>query len=126
MAYDRELAERLRGMLDGQAQVREVSMFGGLSFMVNEQLAVAADTGGDLMVRVDPHRVDELLGVAGAHWAEMRGRRMSKGWLVVSRSEVDTEESLRFWVGATLEHAALKTDQGSAPVRLASGGPEGQ
>ncbi|BCJ75171.1 hypothetical protein CS0771_47150 [Catellatospora sp. IY07-71] len=106
MAYDRQLAERLREALDGQTHVREVSMFGGLSFMVNERLTVGANTNGDLLVRVDPSRVDALLGVNGAEWAEMSGRRMSKGWLVVSRSDVEPKAALRFWVDLALEHNA--------------------
>jgi hypothetical protein len=47
-------AERIRGMLAAQPSTREVSMFGGLSFMVNDKMIVNVRRGGDLLGRVDP------------------------------------------------------------------------
>jgi hypothetical protein len=79
-------------------------MFGGLSFMVNDKLAVGADTHGELMIRCDPERVDDLLGVAAAHWAEMNGRKMSKGWMVVGAERIDSAEEFEFWIGLALEY----------------------
>jgi len=105
MAYDRDLANRIRAALVDRS-VREVSMFGGLSFMVNEKLAVGANTQGNLLVRVDPDRVDDLVAGTAAEFAEMNGRRMSKGWLVIDSDEVTDDEDLRFWIGVALEHNA--------------------
>ena len=69
MAYDRELADRIREALAGVTQVREVRMFGGLSFMVNGKIAVTANAGGQLMVRCDPDRIEALLEREGATFA---------------------------------------------------------
>ena len=79
-------------------------MFGGLSFMVNGKIAVVANHAGDLMIRCDPDRVDDLLADNAASWAEMKGRRMNKGWVVVGADRVVGAEDLHFWVGLALEH----------------------
>lgn len=50
------LADRVRDALAGKPPVREVKMFGGLSFMVDERLAVSVGSKGDLLVRADPGR----------------------------------------------------------------------
>jgi hypothetical protein len=103
MAYDRELADRIRMALAHQSAVREVNMFGGLSFMVNEKMTVNANTSGDLMLRCDPKRVEELIGGTAAQSAEMRGKPMSKGWLVVAAENVASDEDLDFWIDVALE-----------------------
>ena len=102
MSYDEQLADRIRLALAGQTAVREVAMFGGLSFMVDDKLTVAADSHGRLMVKVDPDRVDELLERPGASWPEMRGKAMSKGWLVVDDSGTGSDEDLSWWVREAL------------------------
>jgi TfoX/Sxy family transcriptional regulator of competence genes len=111
MAYDRELADRVRAALTGHA-VREVSMFGGLSFMVDEKLAVTANSRGDLMVRCDPARAGELLERDGAQWPEMRGRRMSRGWIVVEASHLKSDEVLQSWIDEALAYNAEVTGTG--------------
>lgn len=104
MAYDMELADRIRSALAAQLSVREVTMFGGLSFMVNEAMVVSVGSTGDLLVRVDPERDEEYLQVNGAHSAEMGpGRTMGKGWLAVDADAVAADEDLAFWLDATLE-----------------------
>lgn len=103
MAYSKELADRIRAALSDEPVVREVAMFGGLSFLVNGKLALTANNRGDMMLRCDPARVDELTG-RGATVAEMRGRQMSMGWLVISAEDLRTDEDWAFWLGAALEH----------------------
>lgn len=78
--------------------MREVKMFGGLSFMVDEHLAVSANAEGHLMVRCDPDRVDDLLTREGATWPEMRGKPMSRGWVVVQRDAVESDKDLESWI----------------------------
>lgn len=96
------LAERVRGLLRDR-EVREVPMFGGLSFMVAGQIAVAARAGGELLVHVEPDRREELFGVDGAHPAVMgAGRVMRRGWLAVPPDGVASDERLSFWVGVGL------------------------
>ncbi len=80
-------------------------MFGGLSFMVDDSMVVAAGRGGGLLVRVDPARSDELLTVSGATAAVMGSDRpMGPGWITVSRDGLTTDEQLAFWIQVGLSH----------------------
>jgi TfoX/Sxy family transcriptional regulator of competence genes len=98
------LAERVRAALPHGRPVREVSMFGGLSFMVDGSMVVAAGRDGDLLVRIDPARRDELLAVAGAEPAVMGADRpMGPGWIRVSADGLTTAEQLAFWTRVGLE-----------------------
>jgi hypothetical protein len=105
VAYNEDLADRIREFLSGQSAVREQRMFGGLSFLVNGKLALSANRGGDLMLRVDPAAVDKLLE-RGARIAEMgpKRRRMSDGWLVVPLGSIATDADLEFWLAAALDY----------------------
>src|SRR5262245_48399115 len=109
MPYDRDLADRIREALQGRS-VREVSMFGGLTFMVNGKMAANANTSGDLMVRCDPLRVESLLERDGAQWPKMRGRKMSKGWIVVEAEQVRTARALKSWIQEALDYNEKVTD----------------
>jgi len=111
MAYDRDLADRVREALSGRS-VREVTMFGGLAFMVNDKIAATANAEGDLMVRCDPARVETLLERDGAQWPLMRGRRMSKGWIVIEAERVESDEILESWIQEALDHNAKVTGGG--------------
>lgn len=100
-----DLIERVRELLATEPSTREVSMFGGRSFMVDEKIVVAARKQGDLLVRVPRARHDELLAHPGASQAEMgAGRTMGPGWLSVSAESLDTDEELSFWLTVALEH----------------------
>jgi hypothetical protein len=100
-----ELIERLRDLLAGEPSTREVSMFGGRSFMVNDRMVVSAMKPGDLLVRVPAERHDELLSRPGAVQAEMgAGRTMGPGWISVSASHLDTEAGLSEWLDIALAH----------------------
>jgi TfoX/Sxy family transcriptional regulator of competence genes len=103
MAYDEELAERIRGLLP-DIPVTEKKMFGGLAFLVGGHMAVAASGKGGLMVRCDPADTDRLVGEAGASRMEMRGREMD-GWLRVSSDAVDDDTALERWVGVGTSYA---------------------
>ena len=97
MTYDRELTDRLRAALSTEPGVSEKAMFGGLAFLVDGALAVAASGKGGLMVRCDPARADELTTADGVQRMVMRGREMD-GWLRVAAEVVDDEDALRRWV----------------------------
>lgn len=100
-----ELVERVRADLAGERSMREVSMFGGRSFMVREKMVVSALKGGDLLVRVPVERHDEFLGRAGAAQAEMgEGRSMGPGWIQVAEASLVQDDDLRFWIAAALDH----------------------
>jgi TfoX/Sxy family transcriptional regulator of competence genes len=97
MAYDEQLAGRIRELLEGETGVTEQRMFGGLAFLVRGNMAVAASGQGGVMVRVDPADSDNLVATTTARLMEMGGRSMS-GWLRVDASDVQTEDELAGWV----------------------------
>ncbi|HET7802372.1 MAG TPA: TfoX/Sxy family protein [Humibacillus xanthopallidus] len=89
MAYDHELADRIREIVLGEENLTEQRMFGGLAFLVNGNMAVAASGEGGLLVRVDPAAADEWIDQDGVTPMVMRGREM-RGWLRV-RAGLDAE-----------------------------------
>jgi TfoX/Sxy family transcriptional regulator of competence genes len=96
VAYDEELAERIRELIGDQPNLTEKKMFGGLSFLIGGNMAIAASGQGGLLVRVDPEESDELVASTKATTMEMRGREM-KGWLRVPSEHVGTNEELAEW-----------------------------
>jgi TfoX/Sxy family transcriptional regulator of competence genes len=109
MTAEREaLANRVRAALQDRS-VREVPMFGGLSFMVDDSMVVSVGRDGDLLVRIDPARHDELLDVPGAKPAVMGADRpMGPSWIAVSRDGLATDKQLTFWTELGLEHRAAR------------------
>ncbi|HRB02016.1 MAG TPA: TfoX/Sxy family protein [Ilumatobacteraceae bacterium] len=105
--FDPELAARLRECL-APLDVREVAMFGGRSFMVHEQLCVAAASDGTMLVRCAPDELDRLLRREGARPAEMRGRPMSPGWIRIDLAAVDDDADLARWVNDAVAYAARR------------------
>ena len=104
MAYDEQLAGRIRELISGEAGVTEQRMFGGLAFLVGGNMAVAASGQGGLLVRVDPSESDELVASTGAEVMEMRGRTM-RGWLRVAAADVETQAQLSAWVDRGASYA---------------------
>jgi len=103
------LADRVRAALPRDSKVREVSMFGGLSFMVDDSMVVAARRDGGLLVRIDPARNDELLRVPGAEPAVMGAdRSMGPGWITVNHESLTTDEQLAFWIQVGLEYRTTR------------------
>ena len=102
MAYDEDLARRVRELLADERDVSEMRMFGGLAFLVGGNLSVAASGQGGLMVRVEPVETDALLAQPHVRRFEMRGRSM-QGWVRVDPEGVRTRRQLASWVrrGAT-------------------------
>ena len=76
MTYDEDLADRIRELLVSEADVTEQRMFGGLAFLIQGNMAVAASGQGGVLVRVDPAESDTLLATTSARPMEMRGRAM--------------------------------------------------
>ena len=76
MAYDEDLANRIRELIAGEPDVTEKRMFGGLAFLIGGNMSVAASGQGGLMVRVDPEETDELVAKPHAQPFVMRGREM--------------------------------------------------
>jgi hypothetical protein len=97
VAYDEDLADRIRQMLPEEPDLAEKKMFGGLAFLVGGNLAVSASGQGGVMVRVDPAESEQLVATTNAHLVEMRGRPMP-GWLRVDVDDVRTKRQLARWV----------------------------
>lgn len=111
-AQDR-LVERLRDLLADEPVTREVSMFGGRSFMVDEKMIVSALKDGGLLVRVAADQHDALLDRPGARQAEMgAGRDMGPGWIEVAGASIGDDEKLASWVGVALEYNRTVTGRG--------------
>lgn len=102
-----ELAARLRELLSSRADVREVTMFGGVSFMVDERMAVAAGRAGDLLVRTDPAAYDSLIARGGTP-AQMGGRPMGRGWLTVSAEQLHDDAELQHWIEVGITGGRLR------------------
>lgn len=110
MAYDEELAERIREQLAGH-RVTEKRMFGGLAFLLGGNMSVAAASSGGLLVRVDPAEGDELAAQPGVTPMSMGGRAPMKGWLQVDAGVISDDDSLAGWVRRGVAYA------GSLPAK---------
>jgi TfoX/Sxy family transcriptional regulator of competence genes len=97
MAYDEELADRIRALLGDRRSLTEKKMFGGLAFLVGGNMAIAASGQGGILVRVDPDESDGLVASTPAEPMEMRGRSMA-GWLRVDTAAVADDRELAAWV----------------------------
>jgi len=104
MAYDEDLAQRVREQLAAEPGVTEKAMFGGLAFLIGGNMSVAASGQGGLMVRVDPEETEALLAEPHARPFEMRGREMA-GWLRVDDAGVRTMAGLEPWVRRGVAYA---------------------
>jgi len=109
VAYDEDLANRVRELIAGEPDVTEKKMFGGLAFLVGGNMSVGASGQGGLMVRVDPKDTDALVTKPHARPFEMRARAM-QGWLRVEAEGLRTKRQLeaRGRVRARSSSKALK------------------
>jgi hypothetical protein len=97
MAYDQDLADRIRELVGGEAGLTERKMFGGLAFLIGGNMALAASGQGGVLVRVDPAQSERLVATTEARPMEMRGREL-RGWLRVAPEDVGTRRQLARWV----------------------------
>jgi len=104
MAYDEDLAERIRLEVAGEQDVSETKMFGGLAFLIGGHLAVAASGQGGLMLRCDPDETETLLSEPGAAPMVMREKEM-RGWLRVEAGAVEDDDALGTWVRRGVAYA---------------------
>jgi TfoX/Sxy family transcriptional regulator of competence genes len=104
MAYDEHLAARLRELLRGEEGLTEKQMFGGLAFLINGNMSVAASGQGGLLLRVDPAETDALLTEPHAELLEMRGRSM-QGWLRIAPEGLADQPDLERWVKHGVSYA---------------------
>jgi hypothetical protein len=97
MAYDEELARRLRDLLAGERAVTEKKMFGGLGFLLNGNMCVSASRTGGLLARIDPADTRAVLARPHASLMQMGGRSMD-GWIMVAPAGVKAGRDLEGWV----------------------------
>ena len=104
MAYDEDLAGRVRELMAPNERFTEQKMFGGLAFLIGGNMAVAASGQGGLLVRVDPAESAELVAGSTAEPMEVRGRSMD-GWLRVDSESVEDDAELQAWVHRGVAYA---------------------
>jgi TfoX/Sxy family transcriptional regulator of competence genes len=97
VAYDPDLADMIRECIGAQRGITEQKMFGGLGFMINGNMAIAASGQGGLLVRVDPDESDALVKKTTATTMVMRGKPM-QGWLRVPAEDAKTKRQVDKWV----------------------------
>jgi TfoX/Sxy family transcriptional regulator of competence genes len=105
MAYDSDLANRIRELLADTDAVSEQAMFGGLAFLIGGNMAVAASKQGGIMVRVEPADTDTLVAKPHARPFQMRGRELD-GWVRVAQEGVQTKRQLEPWVRRGIAYAS--------------------
>ena len=96
MAYDEDLANRIRELIASEDGYTEQKMFGGIGFMIDGHMAVGVSGEGGLMIHCSKEETEALLAKPGARPFEMRGREM-KGWLRVDAESVSTKRALEPW-----------------------------
>lgn len=104
MAYDEDLADRVREAIQGVDGITEKRMFGGLAFLLRGNMAVSVSGRGGLLLRCDPEQTDSLVAASGVDRFEMRGKEMD-GWLHVDPEAIETDQDLRRWVGVGVGYA---------------------
>jgi TfoX/Sxy family transcriptional regulator of competence genes len=114
VAYDEDLADRIRELVADEPALSEKKMFGGLAFLIGGNMAVSASGRGGLMVRVDPAQSDRLVSTTKATRMVMRGRPMD-GWLRVDADHVRTKRQLAPWVTRGTDYAKSLPAKGRKP-----------
>jgi TfoX/Sxy family transcriptional regulator of competence genes len=104
VAYDEDLADRIRELVGAERGVTEQKMFGGLAFLIGGHMAVAASGQGGILVRVDPAQSPKLVSTTKAHPMVMRGKAMD-GWLRVDAKDVRDKRQLTAWVKRGVTYA---------------------
>jgi TfoX/Sxy family transcriptional regulator of competence genes len=104
VAYDEDLANRIRELLADEQDVVEQKMFGGLAFLVGGNMSVSASGQGGLLLRCDPEQTDAMVEKPHAARFEMRGRAMD-GWLRIDAEGVRTKRELKRWVDVGVKYA---------------------
>src|SRR5215470_12697405 len=104
MAFDEQLADRVRKALGRRAGLVEKKMFGGLAFLLNGNMSVGVH-GGELIVRVAADESAALLKEPGVRIFDITGKPM-KGWLLVGGAGLEGSEALAAWVRRGASYAA--------------------
>jgi TfoX/Sxy family transcriptional regulator of competence genes len=120
MAYDEELAERVREQLAPLAEPVELKMFGGLAFMVNTHMACGI-IGDELMVRVGKDGNEAALA-AGAREMDFTGKTMA-GFVIAGKPLIAADDDLRRWVTTGVDYAKSLPPKKPKPATSRRPGP---
>lgn len=104
MAYDADLADRVRELIASERGVEEKRMFGGLAFLIDGNMSVTVSSKGGIMVRVPPEEAEQLLARAHVEPMIMAGRQ-TRGWLRVHADGLRTKRQLSPWVTRGVSYA---------------------
>jgi TfoX/Sxy family transcriptional regulator of competence genes len=104
MAYDEDLANRLRELLADEDAITEKKMFGGLAFLLHGNMSVSASRNGGLLARIDPADTEASLQRPHVELMKMRGRTMD-GWITVAPEGLKTKRQLAAWVSRSVAYA---------------------
>ncbi len=104
MAFDEQLADRVRDLIVGHGEVSERKMFGGIGFMVSGNMAVGV-IGEELIVRLDPEDAEDAISEPGVRKFDFTGRPM-RGWIFVAARATADDDALASWVEAGAGYAA--------------------
>ena len=124
MAFDEELAERVRIALGAVADVSEIKMFGGLCYTVRGHMAVGV-AGEDLMVRMDPEAAEAVLREPGARPMDFTGKPM-RGFLFVGPEGVEHERELQTWIERGVSYASSLPPKKPKKPKIAKPLPSGR
>jgi TfoX/Sxy family transcriptional regulator of competence genes len=104
MAYDTDLAARMRRVIDGMATVSEKKMFGGVAYLVNGNMACGVH-GMGMIVRIGEDAYARAMQLPHVRDFDMTGRPM-KGWVVVDAEDLGEDAQLKCWVEAGIDFAS--------------------
>ena len=116
MAYDEDLANRIRELIADRSDITEKKMFGGLAFLIGGNMSVSASGQGGLLLRVDPADTEKLIAGGKAQRAVMAGRAMD-GWLRVDAEAVRTKRQLEPWVKLGVAYASSLPAKSDKPAK---------
>jgi TfoX/Sxy family transcriptional regulator of competence genes len=111
MAYDEQLAARIRDTLAARADMTERRMFGGLAFLRDGRMCCGV-VGQDLMVRVVEDEMPSVLRRPHVRPMDFTGRPL-RGFVYVAPSGVATDDALGEWIAKGLAF----TERGEAPKK---------
>jgi TfoX/Sxy family transcriptional regulator of competence genes len=101
MAYNENLANRIREALADVKRVKEKDMMGGLTFMVNDKMCVGI-IKDEMMCRIAPELQGEALEKTGCHVMDFTGKPM-KGYVMIDDSGMRTKKEFDYWIKLCLD-----------------------
>ncbi|MBE0699141.1 MAG: TfoX/Sxy family protein [Anaerolineaceae bacterium] len=101
MAFDEQLASRIKATLGPGSGVVEKKMFGGVAYLINGNMACGVH-GNRMIVRIGPERYQDDLTKPHIHPFDLTGKPMA-GWIVVDPLGISTGADLNYWIDRGME-----------------------